>query len=64
MKPQKTGFAAILFAFATILIGWLIQNHFVDLVGMWKEAKSKVNPVEPQQTFSEPVKTSSDESAQ
>jgi len=63
MKPQKSGFAAILFAFATILIGWLIQNHFVDLLAMWKQAKAKVTPEEPQQTFTQPV-NNSDEPAQ
>jgi len=51
MKQKNSGLTAILFAFLTILIGWLIQNHFADLLGMWKQAKARVTPEEPQQTF-------------
>jgi len=51
MKQKNSGLTAILFAFLTILIGWLIQNHFADLLAMWKQAKTRVSPEEPQQTF-------------
>jgi hypothetical protein len=46
MKQKKTGYAALLVAFAGILLTWLLQNHMVELVSMWKQAKAKVSPEE------------------
>lgn len=43
MKEKKTGFSAILFAFLTLVVGWLIQEHFMTLVGFWKQAKAKTS---------------------
>lgn len=43
MKQKNSGFVAVLFAFASILVTWLIQEHFVELVTMWKQAKAKLS---------------------
>ena len=43
MKEKKNSLAALLFAFASILVGWLISQHFTDLVAMWKQAKAKIS---------------------
>jgi len=56
MKEKKNGLTTILFAFAGLLVTWLIQEHFVQLVAMWKQAKAKVNGE------TSPLKQNSDES--
>jgi hypothetical protein len=43
MKQKNSGFVAVLFAFGSILVAWLFSEHFTELVGMWKQARAKVN---------------------
>jgi len=61
MKEKKTGFAAIFLAFITLLIGWLIQEHFVTLVGFWKQARAKVSGEEVKSTSAPSNETTSSE---
>ncbi len=56
MKEKKNGLTTILFAFAGLLAKWLIQEHFVQLVALWKQAKAKTNGE------TSPLKSNSDES--
>ena len=61
MKEKKSSFSALFLAFITILVGWLLSNHFVDLVSMWNQAKAKVSgQAQPEQQ----TQTTSNESVQ
>ena len=43
MKETKSSFSKVLGAFLLLVGTWLIQENFVQLVNLWKQAKAKVS---------------------
>jgi len=44
---KKNSTLQVLSAFAVAVVGWLLTNHFVDMVTLWNTTKAKLRP-EPQ----------------